>query len=108
MLRPTERTLRTQRRVTPKTEQSKGSGFCPEAYHLFLSQTTLGGSRNEKQTLVLLCWNLEIICSSIVSTLTSQGSQQKEDNDLVPESLARREEEFRISLYRDGELLESV
>ena len=43
-----------------------------------------------------------------MSTLTSQGSQQKEDNDLVPESLARGEEELRISLYRDGELLESI
>ena len=44
----------------------------------------------------------------MLSTLTSQGSQRKEDNNLVPESFAQLEEEFRISLYRNGELLESI
>lgn len=49
-----------------------------------------------------------MICSSILSTLTSQGGQQKEDNNIVPESFAQGEEEFKISLYRNGELLKSV
>lgn len=94
--------------MTHKTKGSKGSGLWPETSHLFLSQTTLGGGRNEKQTLVLFCWNLEIICSSILSSLTSQGGQQKEDNNIVPESFAQGEEEFKISLYRNGELLKSI